>query len=44
MGRLMPPEQLKQALGDLSGNMARAVSGLPSHQAFIDKYCAAEAS
>jgi tryptophan halogenase len=41
MGRLMPPEQLREALGALSANVARAVGGLPSHQAFIDKYCAA---
>jgi len=39
MGRLMPPEQLKGALGDLSANIARAVSGLPGHQAFLDRYC-----
>jgi tryptophan halogenase len=39
MGRLMPPEQLRGALADLSANIARAVGGLPSHQAFLDRYC-----
>jgi tryptophan halogenase len=44
MGRLMPPEQLRGALTDLSGNIARAVSGLPGHQAFLDRYCGIPAS
>jgi tryptophan halogenase len=44
MGRLMPPEQLRGALADLSANIARAVGGLPSHQAFLDRYCGVEAS
>jgi tryptophan halogenase len=35
----MPPEQLRGALADLSANIARAVSGLPSHQAFLQRYC-----
>jgi tryptophan halogenase len=39
MGRLMKPEQLRRALSDLSGNVARAVNGLPGHQAFLDRYC-----
>jgi tryptophan halogenase len=39
MGRLMPPEQLRGALADLSSNIARAVGGLPGHQAFLDRYC-----
>ena len=39
MGRLMPTEQLRGALGDLSANIARAVSGLPGHQAFLERYC-----
>jgi tryptophan halogenase len=30
MGRLMPPEQLRGALADLSGNIARAVGGCPA--------------
>jgi tryptophan 7-halogenase len=39
MGRLMPPEQLKRALDDLSRNIAGAVAQLPQHQAFIERYC-----
>ena len=39
MGRLMKPEQLSRALSDLSGNVARAVNGLPNHQGFLDRYC-----
>jgi len=44
MGRLMPPEQLRQALDSLKGNIARAVEGMPSHQAFLDRYCAAKSA
>ena len=44
MGRLMKPEQLRGALTDLSGNIARAVGGLPGHQAFLDRYCGIPAS
>ncbi|PZR34814.1 tryptophan halogenase family protein [Caulobacter segnis] len=40
MGRLMPPQQLKQALDDLKRNIAGTVSRLPQHQAFLDAYCA----
>lgn len=40
MGRLMPPQQLKQALDDLKRNIAGAVARLPGHQAFLDDYCA----
>ncbi|HEY8616352.1 tryptophan halogenase family protein [Phenylobacterium sp.] len=40
-GRLMPPAQLKQALSDLKGNIARAVERLPSHQQFLDGYVGA---
>lgn len=40
MGRLMPPQQLQQALGDLKRNIAGAVARLPQHQAFLDAYCA----
>ncbi|MET0339085.1 MAG: tryptophan halogenase family protein [Caulobacter sp.] len=43
MGRLMPPEQLRGALLDLKGNIAQAVARMPSHQAFIDRYCPAVA-
>ena len=41
MGELMRPEQLRQALDDLRTNIARAVAGMPPHQAFLDGYCAA---
>jgi len=44
MGRLMPPEQLRAALADLSGNIARAVGSLPNHQAFLDRYCGVAAA
>jgi len=44
MGRLMPPAQLRQSLIDLKGNIDRAVSQLPSHQAFLEEYCPAEAA
>ncbi|ATC23956.1 tryptophan 7-halogenase [Caulobacter vibrioides] len=40
MGRMMPPQQLKQALDDLKRNIAGTVSRLPQHQAFLDHYCA----
>jgi len=40
MGRLMPPQQLKQALDDLKRNIAGMVARLPQHQAFLDAYCA----
>jgi tryptophan halogenase len=40
MGRLMPPQQLQQALSDLKRNIAGAVTRLPQHQAFLDAYCA----
>ena len=41
MGHLMTDEQLKTALGGLQAGIARAVSQMPSHQEFIDRYCAA---
>ncbi|HJV43960.1 tryptophan halogenase family protein [Caulobacter sp.] len=44
MGRLMPPQQLKQALDDLKRNIAGAVVRLPQHQAFLDAYCAPQVS
>jgi tryptophan halogenase len=39
LARLMPVDQLGRALGDLRTNIDRAVSGLPTHQAFVDGYC-----
>lgn len=43
MGSLMPAEQLRRALGDLQGNIERAVAGLPRHQDFLDRFVAAQA-
>lgn len=43
MGRLLPTEQLRDALTSLKGNIARAVANLPAHQDFLDRYCAVEA-
>jgi tryptophan halogenase len=40
MGRLMPSQQLKQALDDLKRNVDGAVARLPQHQTFLDAYCA----
>jgi tryptophan halogenase len=39
MGALMPPEQLAKALGDLKRNIDGAVAKLPTHQAFLERYC-----
>jgi tryptophan halogenase len=44
MGRLMPPQQLKQVLDDLKRNIDGAVARLPQHQAFLDTYCSPPAS
>ncbi|RAK52234.1 tryptophan halogenase family protein [Phenylobacterium deserti] len=44
MGRLMPPAQLRQSLVDLKGNIDRAVNSLPTHQAFLEQYCPADAT
>ena len=44
LGRLMPPAQLRQALGDLQANVARTVAQLPPHQDFLDGYCPAAAT
>jgi tryptophan halogenase len=43
MGRLMRPEQLRGALGDLKANIAKAVAGMPRHQDFLNRYCATPA-
>ena len=42
MGRLMRPEQLRGALNDLKTNIARAVTAMPDHQDFLDRYCSTE--
>jgi tryptophan halogenase len=39
MGRLMQGTQLRQALSDLQGNIARAVAQMPAHQEFLNRYC-----
>ncbi|WP_421731422.1 tryptophan halogenase family protein [Brevundimonas sp.] len=39
LARLIPDDQLRQALTDLKTNIDRAVSRLPTHQAFIQDYC-----
>jgi tryptophan halogenase len=39
MGRLMEPEQLRQALDGIRSNIAKAVAGMPPHQAFLEGYC-----
>jgi tryptophan halogenase len=41
MGRLMPPAQLRQALADLKTNIGKAVTAMPDHQDFLDRYCSA---
>ena len=38
-GQLMTEQQRRQALTDLKGNIAKAVAGMPAHQAFLDQYC-----
>lgn len=40
MGEMMNPGQLREALGDLKANIARAVAQMPPHQQFLDRYCA----
>jgi len=44
LAHLAPPEQLKRALGDMQGSVARSVAALPSHADFLNRYCAAEAA
>jgi len=41
VARMMPPGQLRQALADLKANIAGTVAKMPTHQAFLDQYCAA---
>ena len=38
-GQLMTQQQRRQALTDLKTNIAKAVAGMPAHQAFLDQYC-----
>lgn len=44
MARIMPRDQLGNALRDIKRNIATAVSKLPQHQAFLDRYCAPSSS
>jgi len=37
LARLMPPAQLREALGDLKANIARAVARMPGHQDYLDR-------
>lgn len=39
VAKLMPPEQLRQALEGIGGNIAQAVAKLPDHQAFLAGWC-----
>lgn len=41
VGRLMPPAQLREALGDLKSNIAAAVAQLPPHEQFVTAYAGA---
>ncbi len=40
MARIMQPDQLGRALGDIKRNIGEAVTQLPQHQAFLDRHCA----
>jgi len=44
VARMMPPGQLRRTLADLKGNIAGTVAKMPSHQEFLDHYCAAPAA
>jgi len=44
VARMMPAGQLRQALTDLKGSIAGTVAKMPSHQEFLDHYCAAPAA
>ena len=44
LARLLTPEDLRGALGDLSAGIAKAVANMPTHQAFLDQYCGASAA
>jgi tryptophan halogenase len=43
MARLMPEDRLRSTLEKLRSEVQRAVAQLPEHQAFIDRYCPADA-
>ena len=39
MGALLGDERVQRALDSLSGNIARAVAGMPRHREFLESYC-----
>jgi tryptophan halogenase len=40
MGALLGDQRVRRALESLSGNIARAVAGMPGHREFLESYCA----
>jgi len=40
VARMMPAGQLQRSLGDIKARIAAQLTGMPSHQAFLDNYCA----
>ena len=40
-GRLLGPDALKQSMAEISDSIARKVQQMPTHQQFIEHYCAA---
>ncbi|RAN33793.1 tryptophan halogenase family protein [Hyphomonas pacifica] len=43
MGHMMTEDQMRRALGGLSSGIANTVAKMPTHQDFIERYCAIEA-
>jgi len=44
LARMMPPERLGSSLAELKAGIAQQVDRLPTHQAFVDRYCAQAAT
>jgi tryptophan halogenase len=42
LGEMMPVDQLRDALAAMARNIDSAVAKLPSHQEFLDRFCAAQ--
>ncbi|WBH15529.1 tryptophan halogenase family protein [Sphingomonas radiodurans] len=40
VARMMPPGQLGKSLGDIKARIAVQLAHMPTHQAFLDSYCA----
>jgi tryptophan 7-halogenase len=40
VGQLMPPQRMEQSLAELKRNIAAAVERMPTHQEFVERYCA----